>query len=113
MEIKMKSALLLSVLLALAPLGAAAADQEKTYWLLSQNGGKSWCAYADGAEYKRAVAVQQPAETARVITFGGDVVELEYQVASAGGDWIVMDKYGYTDAKLVLRRTNLLLQEGL
>ena len=92
---------------------ALAADKEKVAWLLSQNGGKSWCAYADSGEYKRAVAVQQPAETARVINFAGDVVELEYQMSAPTGDWVVMDKYSYTGAKLGLRRTNLLLREGL
>lgn len=98
---------------ALASLAGQAADKEKVTWLFSQNGGKSWCAYADGEEYRRAVGVQQPAETARVITFAGDVLELEYQITPATGDWVVMDKYGYADGKLILRRTNLLLLEGL
>ena len=53
-------------------LSALAADKEKVTWLFSQNAGKSWCAYADSEEYRRAVGVQQPAETARVITFAGD-----------------------------------------
>ena len=97
----------------LIPLAAQAADKERPIWLLSQNGGKSWCAYADSEDYKRAVAVQQPAETARVITFAGDVVELEYQISAPTGEWVVMDKYSYTGAKLVLRRTTLLLAEGL
>lgn len=117
----MKPGFFLAVLLALAPLGAPAADKvadkgadkEKVTWLLSQNGGKSWCAYADGEEFKRAVAVQQPEESARVTTFAGDVLELEYQINPPTGEWVVMDKYAYTGGKLILQRTNLLLLQGL
>lgn len=99
--------------LAAIPLDAGAAETEKVYWLFSQAGGKTWCAYADSEEHRRAVGLQQPAETARVIIFAGDVLELEYQITPATGDWVVMDKYGYTDGKLMLRRTNLLLLEDL
>lgn len=109
----MKPRFLPLLLLAVTPFADRAAETEKVTWLFSQNAGKSWCAYADGEEYRRAVGVQQPAETARVITFMGDVLELEYQITPATGDWVVMDKYAYTDAKLILRRTNLLLTEGL
>lgn len=108
----MKPALLL-ILLALAPFNAQAAEKEKVTWLFSQNAGKTWCAYANAEDYKHAVGVQQPPETARVVTFGGDVLELEYQITPATGDWVVMDKYGYTAGKMVLNRTNLLLLEGL
>lgn len=109
----------LGVLLSLAAFPPSAAlpankgDTEKVTWLFSQNSGKSWCAYTDSAEYRRAVGIQQPAETARLVTFAGDVLELEYQITPASGDWVVMDKYSYTDGKLILRRTNLLLLEGL
>lgn len=99
--------------LASMPLDAGAAETEKVYWLFSQAAGKTWCAYSGSEEYRRAVGVQQPAETARVITFAGDVLELEYQITPVTGDWVVMDKYGYTDGKLMLRRTNLLVLEGL
>ena len=75
--------------------------------------GKSWCAYADSEDYRRAVGVRQPAETARAVMFAGDAVELEYQVTPESGDWAVMDKYSYTNGKLGLRRTNVLVQEGL
>lgn len=100
-------------LFSLTPLDAGAAESEKVYWLFSQAGGKTWCAFADSEEYKRAVGVQQPAETARVVTFAGEVLELEYQVTPPTGDWVVMDRYAYTDGRLTLRRTNLLLLEGL
>ena len=109
----MKSGFLLGALLAVAPVAAPAADKEKVVWLLSQNQGKSWCAYADGEEFKRAVAVQSPEESARVTTFAGEIMELEYQKSPSSGAWVVMDKYIYTGAKLVLQRTNLLLQQGL
>lgn len=95
------------------PPAAGAAETEKVYWLLSQNSGKTWCAYSNGDDYKRAVAVQQPAETARVAIFAGEVMELEYQITPASGEWVVMDKYIYTGAKPVLQRTSLLLLEGL
>ncbi len=113
----MKPGVLLSIaclaLSAFTPCAAQAADAEKATWLFSQNAGKTWCAYANNEDYRRAVGVQQPAETARVITFAGDVLELEYQITPPTGDWVVMDRYGYSGGKLALRRTTLLLLEGL
>jgi hypothetical protein len=85
----------------------------ESYSVLLKDDGQTWCAYKNPTEFQAEATNLKPTESARITYSANKLMELTYQVEAESGDWIVIDKYTPTDGGAVLRRANLLAQEGL
>lgn len=100
-------------------IGLAACSDAQTvpvpefYSVLLKDDGQTWCAYKNQTEFQAEATNLKPFESARITYSANKLTEFTYQVEAESGDWIVIDKYTPTDGGAVLRRANLLAQEGL
>lgn len=95
------------------PSAIAAKPVSQEYWLFLNADGRTWCGYDDADAFKSAVAGITPSESAKVTYASGSLAEVTYQVEPASADWIVIDQYTPSTDSTILRRTNLLAQQGL
>ena len=94
-------------------MAMSCAASAQTYWLMAQDGGHTWCGYANAVEFTTDAERLKPVDSVKVTYSADKLAEFIYQLEPESGDWIVVDTYTPSGDAMILRRTNLLTRESL